>query len=53
MKRTIGLEKVLYEQNEKYGSMWEGDFNSDASKQSCFDFWKTFFTLGPTIAVSK
>jgi hypothetical protein len=53
MKRTIGLEKVLYEQNEKYGSMWEGDFNSDASKQSWFDFWKTFFTLGPTIAVAK
>jgi hypothetical protein len=53
MKRTIGLEKVLYEQNEKYGSMWEGDFNSDASKQSWFDFWKTFFTLGPAITVAK
>jgi hypothetical protein len=53
MKRTIGLEKVLYEQNEKYGSMWQGDFDSDASEQSWREFWQTYFLFGPAVAASK
>jgi hypothetical protein len=56
MKRAIGLEKVLYEDYEKkpsYGSMWEGDFDSDASKQSWSEFWKIYYTMGPITAVAR
>jgi hypothetical protein len=54
MKR-IGLESLLYEQNEKieYGSMFEGDFNSNASTQSWGEFWGIFVTFGPVVAVSR
>ena len=54
MKR-IGLESLLYEQNEKieYGSMFEGDFNSNASTQSWGEFWGIFATLGPTVALAR
>ena len=53
MKR-IGLEKVLYEQDEEkieYGGLFDGDFNSNASTQSWGDFFKIWATLGPVGAI--
>lgn len=50
--KNIGLKKILLEQSE-YGSVWEGDFDSNASEQSWREFWQTYFLFGPSVAVSK
>jgi len=52
--RNRGLIQVLREDPEiKHGSMvWDGDFNSDASKQSWFEF-AAIFVLSPGLAVGR
>jgi len=49
-----GLIQVLREGNEiKHGSMFDGDFNSDASRQSWLEFITIFFTISPSLAVGR
>lgn len=48
----LKLNNIINEDIE-YGSMWEGDFNSDASKQSWREFFQVWFSFGPAVAVSK
>lgn len=49
-----GLIQVLREGNEiKHGSMLDGDFNSDASKQSWLEFITIFYAISPSLAVGR
>ena len=52
--RNKGLIQVLREGNEiKHGSMLDGDFNSDASKQSWLEFITIFYAISPGLAISR
>lgn len=51
--RNTGLIQVLREDPEiKHGSMWDGDFNSDASKQSWTEFL-LIFAASPGLAIGR
>jgi hypothetical protein len=52
--KIVGLERVLYEQDEKieYGGFLDGDFNSNASTQSWGDFFRIWSTFGGAAAVA-
>ena len=41
------------EKKANYGSVWDGDFDSDASKQSWSEFWQIFLIYGPGVAVAR
>ncbi len=41
------------EKKASHGSMWSGDFDSDASKQSWSEFWQIFSIYGPPIAIGR
>jgi len=59
--KNLGLIQVLKEQDEitqstkqiKHDSMFSGDFDSDASKQSWFEFLSIYITVGPGAAMIR
>lgn len=42
-----------FEKKPSYGSVWSGDFDSDASEQSWKEFFQIYFTYGPAVATAK